>query len=212
MVTAAAAPSYPRPVPVEELGSWCPMPLAAVVALFEPATFRWWVSGGIALELHLGDGWRDHDDTDVGICRRDTGDLPEVINGWDVWKAAGGRLTPWHGDLLDAGRQENNLWCRPTPGDPWVLDVTVGEGDDAEWIYRRDERVRAPWPEAVLRSSAGVPYLAPELQLLFKSTDIRAKDDLDARMVIPRLEEHRATRLRTLLPPEHEWQKLLGAG
>lgn len=127
-----------------------------------------------------------------------------------MWIAAGGRLTPWEGTSLDAAGRENNLWCRSAPGDPWMLDVTVGEGDDAEWAYRRDRRVRAPWPDAVLTSPAGVPYLAPELQLLFKSTDIRAKDDLDACVVIPRLEAGRATRLRDLLPPEHRWQRLLG--
>lgn len=207
-----ASASYARSVPLEELGPWHPMSLATVVELFASASFRWWVSGGTALELHLGDRWRDHDDIDIGVCRRDVVELREVLTGWDIWIAAAGRLTPWPGNSLDAARQENNLWCRPTAGDPWMLDVTVGEGDASQWVYRRDRRIRAPWDEAVLATSEAVPYLAPELQLLFKSTGVRAKDDLDARIVIPRLEEHRATRLRTLLPPDHAWQRLLGAG
>lgn len=37
---------------------------------------------------------------------------------------------------------------------------------------------------AVLRSAAGIPYLAPELQLLYKSKGLRPKDDVDAAEVI----------------------------
>ena len=47
-----------------------------------------------------------------------------------------------------------------------MLDVTIGEGSDENWICRRDPSVVVPWDLAVLRSSEGVPYLAPELQLL----------------------------------------------
>ena len=140
-----------------DLGRWEPLPVAAVLGLFGGAPFRWWLSGGRALELH-------------------------------------------------ADRHENNLWCRPEPGGPWCLDVTVGEGTDDEGIYRRDHDVRAPWSEAVLVTPDGIPYLAPELQLLFKSTRPRPKDDVDARQVIPILEGDRRARLSRLLPQRHPWQ------
>ena len=68
--------------------------------------------------------------------------------------------------------------------------------------------MRVRWDEAVLRSDGGIPYLAPELQLLFKSKDVRPKDDLDAREVIPELTEARRRRLRALLPVDHPWQAL----
>jgi hypothetical protein len=64
---------------------------------------------------------------------------------------------------------------RPTPRPrrtgSWCLDVTLAEGDSEAWVYRRDPRIRVPWPQAVLSTADGVPYLAPELQLLFKSKD-----------------------------------------
>ena len=40
---------------------------------------------------------------------------------------------------------------------------------------------------AVLRTTDGIAYLAPELQLLFKSKNRRLKDDVDAAEVIPAL-------------------------
>ena len=88
----------------------------------------------------------------------------------------------------------------------WELDVTVGEGDRNAWTYRRDPTVRLPWDQAILHTRDGLCYLAPELQLLFKSKDIRPKDDFDAREVIPSLELPRQHRLANLLPEPHPWR------
>jgi hypothetical protein len=88
----------------------------------------------------------------------------------------------------------------------------VGEGDEEAWIYRRDERLRIPWEDAVLRTAAGVPYLSPELQLLFKSRDLRNKDLVDARQVIPELSDEQRGRLAGQLPDDHDWQALLAHG
>ena len=46
---------------------------------------------------------------------------------------------------------------------------------------------------AVLLSEQGIPYLAPEIQLLFKSKNNRTKDDGDATEVIPALDGRPAT-------------------
>ena len=35
-------------------------------ALFAEAPFRWWISGGHALELHIGESWRSREDLDGG--------------------------------------------------------------------------------------------------------------------------------------------------
>jgi len=61
----------------------------------------------------------------------------------------------------------------------------------------------------VLREPVGkVPYLAPELQLLFKSVNVRAKDQVDADEVIPNLPPDRASLLFDALPNGHEWRQL----
>ena len=77
------------------------------------------------------------------------------------------------------------MWCRKAPDQPWCLDITISEGDQKCWIYRRDPTLRVPLENAVLRSERGIPYLAPELQLLFKSKNNRTHDDRDATEVIP---------------------------
>jgi hypothetical protein len=185
------------------------MPVTSAVAMFRSAPFRWWISGGLALELHLGRSWRRHDDTDIGVVRADVPRLASVLHSWDIHVAAAGQLTPWSGDPVRAADQQNNIWCRRTPESPWELDVTVGEGDEVNWIYRRDTSLRVPWDEAVLRTTSGVPYLAPELQLLFKSKNVRDKDDVDARHVIPLLAPERVRRLAAVIPADHAWRALL---
>lgn len=202
---------YGRPVAPTELGPWEPLSLADTIETFARATFSWWISGGRALELHLGRSWRDHEDTDVGLSPRDAPRLRTVLDGWDIYVAAAGRLEPWNGHEPRADRHENNLWCRSDPTRPWSLDVTIGEGDGDAWVYRRDPRLRVPRDEAVLWSAENVPYFAPELQLLFKSKDIRPKDDLDAAQVIPALATGRRRRLARLLPADHSWQRIVSA-
>ena len=192
-----------------ELGRWEPLGVADTVAVLGTADFRWWIGGGRALELHLGRAWREHDDTDIGILRRDAPRLAEVLPGWELFVAAGGRVARWDGTALLAGRSQNNVWCRRDVGGPWQLDVTIGEGDDDTWAYRRDPSFRLPWDEAVLHTAAGVPYLAPDLQLLYKSKSCRLKDDVDAAEVIPVLDDVRRERLARRLPADHPWRQWL---
>jgi hypothetical protein len=197
-------------VAAPELGPWEPLSLGATFELFRAAPFRWWFAGGHALELHLGRSWRHHDDTDVGVIRRDAPAIRLLLADWDIHVAAAGRLTPWSGGALEQSVHQDNLWARRRIAGPWQLDITVGEGDDEAWIYRRDERLRIPWEDAVLRTAAGVSYLAPELQLLFKSMDVRNKDLVDAREVIPELSDQQRGLLVRHLPVDHDWQVLLG--
>ena len=189
---------------------WKPIDLDELVGVFDGAAFDWWVTGGHALELHLGTSWRGHADTDVSVRRADTTSLRTHLADWDAQVAAAGVLRPWAGEELTADRSQNNLWWRRSPGAPFCLDVVISEGDERDWIYRRDPQIRRPWNEAVLVSAAGVPYLAPELQLLFKSHNPRPKDTEDANQVLPRLDPPRRAWLAHRLAPAHEWHDLAG--
>lgn len=191
------------------LGPWKPLELGQVVRLFEGSPTRWWISGGVALELHLGRSWRAHDDSDVSIPRDDATVLRDVLAGWDIQVASSGVLTPWDGSAVAAESNQNNMWCRRAKGQPWCLDVTISDGDRECWVYRREPSLRVPWADAVLVTEQGIPYLAPELQLLFKSKNNRKKDDRDASEVIPALTAERRHRLRGFLPRDHPWQQLV---
>lgn len=190
-------------------GRWAPLTIDAARHELDGCPARWWISGGHALERFVGHSWRAHDDLDVGIRRCDAGLVLTHLRdrGWEVVVAAAGVLNPWDGGPLDEAALQNNVWCRRAGG-PWAFDVTVGEGDDDAWVYRRDPTLRRPWDEAVLHRD-GVRFLAPELQLLFKSTNVRPKDTVDAQVVIPRLDAPRRAFLHDRLPDDHPWRSLL---
>jgi len=192
-----------------EYGPWCPMAVDEAVETFDSSPFRWWVTGGHALELHMGRSWRAHDDTDLSFCRQDAGLVRDLLSDWDVHVAAAGVLTPWTGTPLRAEAHQNNLWCKRNSDGPWCLDLTISDGDDADWIFRRDPSVRVPWRDAVLTSRNGIPYLAPQLQLLFKAGDRRSKDDLDAAETIPSLDSSARAFLAAALPPDHHWMTFM---
>jgi hypothetical protein len=163
----------------------------------------------VALELHRGRSWREHDDADVGIVRQDLPALYGRLSSWDLHVAAGGVLSPWRGERLQADEHQNNIWCRLAVREPWLLDVTVGDGSSEHWIYRRDPTLQVPWELAVLRTPDGIPYLSPELLLIFKSKSKRPKDDLDAEEVIPALDEQQRDFLRRRLDLADPWRRLL---
>ncbi|HET9733356.1 MAG TPA: hypothetical protein VFP54_11840 [Acidimicrobiales bacterium] len=194
----------------DDYGPWSPLGIPQLSELFAGAPFPWWVTGGVALELYTGRSWRDHDDIDVGIRRIDAGAVHRHLRRFHLCVAASGRLRPWDGRPLDPAAQENNVWMADGPGGPWLLDMAVGEGDDTRWVYRRAPTVTLPWAEAVLMTPEGVPYLAPQVQLLFKAKGLRPKDDVDARVVIPLLGEDRRRWLVRHLPAGHPWLGLGG--
>jgi hypothetical protein len=189
--------------------NWAPLSVDEAVQLFTGAPFRWWISGGHALEIHANDSWRPHDDLDIGIIRDQAPLVHAWLTGWDLHIAARRQVSDWNGRPLSADRQENNVWARRSPQAPWSFDLTVGAGADDRWVYRRDPTLFRPWDRAILRSPTGVPYLAPEIQLLFKSKSVFPKDDLDAERIIPGLGSRERRFLVDHLSPEHQWRRLL---
>lgn len=192
-----------------DLDRWASTSVEEAVRVFGDAPFRWWVGGGHALELHVGDQWRTHEDFDVGISRYQASQVYRWLKDWEMYVAAAGRLSRWDGGPLRADRGENNVRLRRSSDSAWVFDLTVGEGNEGQWIYRRDASVTRPWETAVLRTRSGIPYLAPELQLLFKSKDPRPKDHTDAQRVIPVLNKRQRAFLAVHLVADHPWHRFL---
>jgi len=153
------------------LGSWDPLNINEVVRLFDEWPARWWITGGVALELHLGRSWRNHDDSDVSILRGDARKLPALLAGWDIQIAAAGTLAPWVTPVL-VREGQNNVWCRRATDQPWCLDVTISDGDAATWIYRRDPSLRAPWAYRCCEPRKVFPTSLPSFNCSSRATTI----------------------------------------
>lgn len=196
-------------------GPWDPPPLDGAVRLLAPLRAPWWIAGGYAVELAVGRPFREHADIDVLLLRRDQLEAQRVLSGWEWWAAdPPGTLRPWRpGEILPAG--VHDIWCRPGADEPWRLQFMLADTDGEDWVFRRDPRVRLPLERLGRLSDGGVPYLAPEVQLLYKSKSRRAKDEQDFEAALPVLDVHgRAWLAETIALAEgadHPWAARLRA-
>jgi hypothetical protein len=65
----------------------------------------------------------------------------------------------------------------------------------------------------VLTSTTGLPILAPDIVLLFKAKELRAKDQVDFEAAVPDMNPSQRQWLRVSLAvcyPKHPWLRLLG--
>jgi hypothetical protein len=85
-----------------------------------------------------------------------------------------------------------------------MLADTYGE----QWLFRRLPTIGRS--EATLGDTTpeGIPYLAPEIQLLYKAKGLRLQDEADFIQTLPVLHRERRNWLRdslTQVHPHHPW-------
>ncbi len=146
----------------------------------------WAVAGGWALDLFLGCRTREHADLDLAIWRADQERLQAALaRGWACEVVDNATLRPWHaGEWLSLPIHE--IHARPVSGDQPPLELLLNERDDTAWIYRRNPKVRRELDRAILVRN-GIPFLAPEIVLLYKSKVPRPTDEADFRVALPAL-------------------------
>jgi hypothetical protein len=190
------------------LDDWSPATPAEVAGLF--ANHRWWLAGGYALELAAGRSWREHGDIDVLLLRRDQLVVQQVLVGWEWWAAEPpGTLRPWQArEILPP--HVHDIWCRPTADAPWRIQVMLDESSGEDWVSRRNPSVRRSIATIGHVSPAGVPYLAPEIQLFYKAKGRRPKDEQDFAEIGPELSDEQRAWLTAALTsthgPHHPWR------
>jgi hypothetical protein len=164
------------------------------------------------MDLFLDRETRRHDDLDVALLRRDQLALFHHVRAWDLRYARPTHtLEHWDGRHLEP--PIHGIWARrsKSPNAPWTCEFLLNEERDGDWIYRRNEVVRRPLEE-ISNEKNGVPYLRPEIILVYKSTDGSPKAETDFGAVQPHLSAEAIDWLRTALEQcnnQHPWiQKL----
>ncbi|ABW14995.1 hypothetical protein Franean1_5644 [Parafrankia sp. EAN1pec] len=191
------------------LGHWEPASLTETASIFAAFPAPWWIAGGYAIELAVGHQFRGHSDIDVAVLRRDQLAVQRVLAGWEWWAAdPPGTLRRWEpGETLPSGIHD--IWCRQTPDGPWRIQVMLEEAAGTDWVSRRDPRIRRPVSALGNAGPTGIPYIAPEVQLLYKSQASRPKDETDFAAVLPLLATDRRRWLSDALAATHPWQRRL---
>lgn len=181
-----------------------PLKVTDLMREFEP---DWFVAGGWAIDLFLEKETRRHEDIEIVVFRRDQLALQNHLGDWILRKAAKGVLTSWKsGEFLEPPVHE--IHCQKLSGELRQLEVLLNEADGKDWFFRRNQRITKPISELHLTTVSGIKSLCPEVVLLYKSKNPRAKDEQDFKAAVKYLNPEAKRWLRDALSicrPEHHW-------
>jgi hypothetical protein len=151
------------------------------------------VAAGWAIDLFIGRESRTHDDLEIVVARTSFGAvraaLPEL-----TWFGAGGlageagRVWP----VDDEPAELHQTWGWDSVNECWRVDVFREPWEGDMWVCRHDPSIRRPVADVIERDATGIPYLAPEIVLLFKAKHAdRNKDAADFARALPLLDVQR---------------------
>jgi hypothetical protein len=193
-------------------------PIEAVARLMADFPHPWWVAGGWAIDLFVGQVTRPHEDLEVGVFREDQGALRRHLVGWELCKAIsrpdGGEWVPWEaGEWL--ALPIHQVRAQRVEWEPPEFEIFLNEVAEGRWQFRRNRSFTRPVEEIYLCAPSGIPIVAPEIQLLYKAKGHREKDEHDIRTALPRFSAGQRDWLRAALTanhPDDPWIDLLDAG
>lgn len=213
--------------------------VAEANALLKGQGFSYAVCGGFALDLFLGYETRTHGDIDILAFWEDRETIITYMQskGYIVYEMLGGGKVHRITDIKMQEKLRKNIFCctedcelvrlyDTDEADVYWLDFQhtgltklnyieflFNEKTEEEFVYARDERVRRGMANEILETD-GVPYLAPELCLLFKSTDIEREGyQQDFELTVGKLSAEQRTwfekSMELLYPEGHKWREIL---
>jgi len=193
---------------IPDLEAWEAWRPDAIGAALGSVGVPWAVAGGWAIDLHLEAETRPHDDIEIVVSRDHMEVVAACLDELE-WFAVGDGIA-W--PLADAPEELHQTWGRDRSRYRWRLDVFREPWDGDDWVFRRDRRIRRPLAEAIEFSQGAIPYLAPEIVLLFKAKSPKEKDEADLALTLPTLTLERIEWLRNALEivhPKHKWMARL---
>jgi hypothetical protein len=195
-----------------DLDAWEPWPPQAMADRLAGTGLQWYVAAGWALDLFHGAQTRSHADVEIAVPATQ---FPQIVARFPDCRFC----VPHDGQLLlvtaDALRARHQTWAWEPATGKWRFDVFREPHDNDVRICRRDHRIRRPYSDVIERTSDGIPFLAPEVVLLFKAKNPRDKDEADFYGVLPKLDRRRRQWLNDALDvvsPAHPWRESLAAG
>ncbi|WP_028552123.1 nucleotidyltransferase domain-containing protein [Paenibacillus sp. UNC451MF] len=202
----------------------------------------WSICGGTAIDLFLGRQTRTHKDLDVAVFWEDRNSIIEFMlsSGWRVLQACGGGVVHELNKKQDEPFEKRNLFCFTANENRVILEplgqerykfglekleqrdftyveFLFNERDTGDFYLPGEKKIKREIYKAILTTSNGVPYLAPEIVLFYKSSYLDGFDaadhykDFNVSVSYFNLEQKQWLReaLEKEYPNGHEWLQRL---
>ncbi len=98
--------------------------------------------------------------------------LRAALADFDIEVAGSGRRWPLDSPAFDVMVQ---TWVRERGTGIYRLGIFREPHDGSTWICRRDRGIRLPYAQVIATTPEGIPYLAPQIALLFKARHCRPR-------------------------------------
>jgi hypothetical protein len=148
---------------------------------------------------------REHEDLEIAVPAGQFGPVRAALANFDIEVVGSGRRWPLDSPAFDVMMQ---TWVRERDTGIYRLDIFREPHDGGTWICRRDRSIRLPYEQVIATTPEGIPYLVPQIVLLFKAGHHRPKDLADFTGVLPLLNPVRRAWLAAALArvhPGHPW-------
>jgi hypothetical protein len=182
----------------------------------DPSTIRdfmdgfdrpWWIIGGWSIEAYTGVP-RSHEDMDISILSSDAEAFRLFLGDrWTPWNVDDGWFRPFDERFPDV-RPDSQLWVRRNATSRWVLDVPFTPDTGGRWTNKRHPAHTEDLDDVTWVAPDGLRYARPEVTLMFKAKQDRAKDIRDAEVTLPMLDDRARDWLATTVAqwdPGHAW-------
>lgn len=167
----------------------------------------WFIAGGWALDLFLGAQSREHEDIEIALFRKDQKYLRNFLKNHEFKKVSDGELQTWGDEYLYPPIHELYAIKRGH-----LLEILLNESKGKSWVFRRDTKIIRPKDHIWHTTKDNIPYLSPEIVLLYKVKNTREKDYIDFLAVKEYLNNEQKKWLKSSIQvhdSNHIWAKLL---
>ena len=173
----------------------------------ETLAVPWCVAAGWAIDLFVGHERREHDDLEIAVPHQAFPQVQALLGDLAFYAVGDGEVAAL-AESPDRLAETHQTWGLDRAAFEWRIDVFREPSDGGRWICRRDGEIRLPYTQLIERTVDGIPYVRPEVVLLFKAKAARPKDETDLTDVLPLLAPSRRALLHDWIArvhPGHAW-------
>lgn len=209
--------------------------ITQINVLLKNQDFEYAVCGGYAIDLFLGVESRLHGDIDILAYWTDRNKIIEYMwtQGFEVYEMLGDKMVHHITDVNNQFIKKRNIFCikdgcefvrLKATGETNIyfveltptiqvklnfIEILFNDKTDEHFLYARNHNIKRDLGKAILYVE-DVPYLAPELCLLYKSTDTERKSyqhdyDLSMQKMTYEQKEWLFNSLKIIYPTGHLW-------